>query len=162
MLEFLKHIPLAVFTKSLSQSIGSPTLLEIFWCHEFYRLGYSLLRQDTFIHGQVQKVDHNEIQGKVDFVVKNGGRIWVIEFLICGDIKVGTNQTETDDHVQRFSDRYKAFNKYDHLVVDFRPGKAALYQQVNLANYWLVYYDPDNNFQLNLRSINHNISIQPS
>jgi hypothetical protein len=151
MFAFLQRLPRNFLATSLSKSIDkSNTLLEIFWCHEFYRISYGLLRQDTYTHGQVQKVENFQIDGKVDFIIKNGDRTWVIEFLICGDDKINRVETEASSHISRFQGKYKVFKQYQYLIIDFRPGKGAKLQTVDYPNYWLVYYDPTNNYRLDL------------
>lgn len=77
----------------------------------------------------------------MDFVIKNGNRIWVVEFLICGDDKVTRTKTSADEHVSRFCSKYRNFSQYEYLVVDFRAGRGATHQTVEHDNYWLVYYD---------------------
>jgi len=148
--KFLSKIPPDILRNTVTYSIAQKhTILESFWCHEFYRISYSLLQKDTYVHSNVQKVGKDDIDGKVDYVIKNGpDRTWVIEFLIRGDVKKhGT--TDAQMHIERFSEKYKEFAKYEHLVVDFRPGTCA--QKDNVSghhNYWIVYYTGDREISL--------------
>jgi len=163
--EFLLQLPLSFFVNSLSVSKDKPnTFLEIFWCHELYRVGYSILRKDTYVHGQVQQVGNRQVQGKVDFVIKNGNRAWVIELLISGDEKLGKNTTTACEHLSRFNknSKYSEFSSFDHLVVDFRPGSGARNEKVESPNYWLIYYDSNNNYRLDLLRLSRDkVSFQP-
>jgi len=145
MLHFLSKIPAELLSNTLSVSVDKENvILESMWCHEFYRIAYEFLRKDTFVHSQVQKIGDKQIKGKVDFVLKNGGRLWVVEFLICGNTKAsGMKITSEEEHVERFQGKYRSFSKYDYLVVDFRPGKGAKKELVNSSKYWRVYYSAD-------------------
>lgn len=89
----------------------------------------------------MERIDVVTIDGKVDFVIKNGDRLWVVEFLICGDEKYDRSNSCADEHVERFQKKYRNFSHFEYLVVDFRPGRAAPKQTVQHDRYWLVYYD---------------------
>jgi len=139
MQDFLKELRAETIINSLSNSVNKKHLLEAFWCHEFYRIGSRLLREDTYLHTQVQQVDQKKIQGKVDYVLKNGNRSWVLEFLINGYSK------QAEEHQERFRTNYISFSKYLRLLVDFRnsthPIDAKKYnERAPYDNYWIVYY----------------------
>lgn len=152
MKDFLQELRANTIINSLSTSTARKKhLLEAFWCHEFYRIGSSLLRDDTYLHTQVQQVEQSTIKGKVDYVLKNGSRNWVLEFLINGDIA-----NTAQEHYQRFQTKYRHFSKYPRLIVDFRQTKNPIspdkYQErAPYVNYWIVYYHLDEDqFQVHL------------
>jgi hypothetical protein len=139
MLKYLASLPQQFFQKTFSSAKDRPEdILEIFFCHEFYRIAYTFLRQDTFVHGQAQQIEDIGIDGKVDFVIKNGDRCWVVEFLILGDTKIGSQLTNAEDHMNRFKTKYGAFAKYDYLVVDFRPGKGAKFERISIGLFIMI------------------------
>jgi len=140
MIAFLNQISSNVLQNTLSISKQNQTILECLWCDEFYKISYSLLDVNTYVHGEVDKINANTIQGKVDFVIKNG-RTWVIEFLVNGREIHSRGVSEADEHVNRFSGKYKDFNQYEYLVVDFRVGKPAKNDYSTSPNHWIVYYE---------------------
>jgi len=149
-LAFLSCLSSNFISKSLSLSIDKKgTLLESFWCFEFYRIGYPLLRQDTYIHSQVQKVDDKVIDGKIDFIIKNGNRSWAIEFLISGnelDTRYKEKVTVAQEHCNRFVRTYKDFSLFEYLVIDFRnclPNNCE--NDMMNSHYWLVCYSNNSN-----------------
>jgi hypothetical protein len=86
MMEFLTQLNADLILNSKCKPTHNPRnrkkeiCLEAFWSYEFYRIGFKLLRRDTTIHSEVQEINAKEMKGKVDYIVKNGDRLWLSNF----------------------------------------------------------------------------------
>jgi hypothetical protein len=93
---FLKAIPADVIRDTATKNESHEFFLEAVWqvwLHddrsnssksEFYRIGYSLLTRDSYISAEVG-VKGNNSNGRMDFIIKNGHRKWVVELASLGD-----------------------------------------------------------------------------
>ncbi len=86
-----------------------PIFQKLSFQSEFYRLGYSLLKDDCFISSEVPVpvTGQRGSSGRVDFVVKNGDRKWAVELLINGDNTVD-GMTQAESHYARFNGKYSS------------------------------------------------------